>query len=557
MRRSSKGIRRICTEYGTLIRQNNLKGSILKLFSKASVAFTLFLTLLGGCSGNGPDKSTWLIVAGEDTITVGDVGEAWRRLGDDQRELFTSKDNTVGEYIVTFGRKVLLQDELEQAGYLTDDLLISSGNSWFNQKCSEAARKYLFNLELENVSEDDIDFFIEYLGTSVFYTSDPGSETEETLGPLQLSLLPAEIVYLFDSLGVGDTGLSRSGLELRLDSIVTADSAIIAQTLQDTVAIRRNAANAIANARFMESENQLTRSLENDMEIDSTALEQLTLYYAGESESPSPETVLLSSDLGNLTASDMMNEMLYYQNNYSIDPSEPGWLYMFVKFLNSNAYYKDLLERESPGTIDSLSLELEMYLLNSASDKFYSDRIQSLVEVTRADMQELFDNLEEPLTIPEKRVLQAVYMDSDSSAVYNRLTDEEKERFLLRMPGFIYLAADTTYPQITKPLLPNEVPGFHGDEVFMMDPADTTTWLGPLELYGESEVCMFRLVEVLPARNATFDEVEDRLRVMTRNKLEEQTTVRVMQELEDKYGMVINEDILDKLPEDPGAWAEL
>ena len=512
---------------------------------------------MGGCSGSGPDKSTWLIVIGEDTLTVGDLGEAWRRLGDDQRELFTSKDNTVGEYIVTYGRKVLLQDELEAAGYLNDDLLISSGRSWFNEKCSEAGRRYLYNKELENVSEDDIDFFVDHLGMTVFYTVNPGSEDEETLGPLQLSLLPVEIVQLFDSLGTGNTGLSQSGFEVRLDSVITADSTVIAQTLQDTVAIRRNTANAIASARFKESENQLALSLESDMHIDSTALDQLSLYYSGESESPAPETVLLSSNLVDLTASEMKNEILYYQNSYSIDPAEPGWLYLFIEFLNTNAYYKDLLERESPGTIDSLNVELEKYLLNNASDKFYSDRIQSLVEVTRADMQELFDNLEEPLTIPEKRVLQAVYMERDSLAEYRHMTDEEREKFLLRMPGFIHFAADPDHPQITRPLQLNDVPGFHGEEVFMMDPADTITWLGPLELYGGPQVCMFRLIEVLPERNATFDEVEDQLRAMTRNKLEEQATVQVIQELEDKYGMAVNEDILDKLPEDPGSWVDL
>lgn len=172
-------------------------------------------------------------------------------------------------------------------------------------------------------------------------------------------------------------------------------------------------------------------------------------------------------------------------------------------------------------------------------------------------MEDLFENLEEPFTIPEKRVLQAIIMPQDSMIAYSNFTRDEKDEFILSMPGFERLAADSARPQITRPLKVNEVPGFHGDEVFQIDPADTTSWLGPLELFGGTMMCMFRLIEVVPLRNATFDEVEDELRVMTMSKFEEQATVEVIRELEEKYGLLINEDILEKLPEDIGSWANL
>ena len=110
---------------------------------------------------------------------------------------------------------------------------------------------------------------------------------------------------------------------------------------------------------------------------------------------------------------------------------------------------------------------------------------------------------------------------------------------------------DTVAPEALRDRIDN------GEDVFLMDPTDTTTWLGPKQLYGSDEICMFRLLEVIPERNATFEEVEDQLRIMTRNRLEEQATVEYMRRLEERYGLVINDEILRQLPEDPGLWSTL
>ena len=533
----------------------------MKFISKSAltlIALTI-VTFISGCSGTKVDSTTWLIAIEEDTLTVGDVGETWKNMNDNQRDMFISRDNTIGEFIVTRGRKALLEKELEATGYMNDDFLLAYSSAWMNQKCGEAARRYLFEIEVENVGEDEIDFFVSHLGRTVLFTMNPGSDTEEVSGPIHLPELPAEIVGLLDTLAMGESGITLSGIEVRLDSAVTADSSLISQVLADTAAVRSDAANAIANRRFQAIEDSLKLTLQTDFNInvDSTALQQLKLFYAGETESPSDETVIVESDLVSLTALDLKNEISYYQNRYSVDPADANWISVFIEFLLYNNYCRDILENECPETIDSLYAESEKNLLDMASEVFYDDRIHSTVNVTREDMEDLFESLEEPLTIPEKRVLQAVHMHRDSLAVYRNMTPDEREQYLLQLPGFEYLAADSAYPHITRPLLPNDVPGFHGDDVFLIDPTDTTNWLDPQELYGGTELCMFRLIEVIPERNATFDEVEDDLQIMTRNKLEEQATLNVIRELEEKYGMIINEDILDKLPEDPGSWTEL
>lgn len=524
--------------------------------SVAALITLIILSFLGGCSGKSVDRSTWLIVVGEDTLSVGDVGETWNRLDEKQRELFISKDNTIGEFIVTNARKVLLQLELAESGYMDDHLLLSYSRAWLNSKLSEASRRFLYEKKLEIVGDDEIDFLLNYLGRYVLYTVSPDSDIEQKLGPVHLPLLPADMISFFDTLVIGEIGITESGIVIRLDSTMMADSSRISQALADTVFVRADAAATIATRRYEEMEDSLKQSFHSDynLSMDSTALEQLRLYYSEEAEFPTGETVIISSDLGILTAEEMRDEIAYYQSRRTIDPANTTWINGFIDLMLYNSYCRDLLEGESPELVDSLRIESEKYLLEIASEEFYADRIQSRVTVTRAYMEDLFENLEEPFRIPEKRILQAIHMPQDSIDIYQLLTRDEKDEFILGMPGFEYLAADSAQPQITRPLLVNQVPGFHGDEVFLIDPADTTSWLGPLDLSDGELTAMFRLIEVIPERYSTFDEIEDRLRIMAQNRLEEQATMDVIRELEEKYGLVINQDILEKLPEDPGNW---
>ncbi len=515
--------------------------------------------LAAGCGGSNVDRTTWLIVVGEDTISVGEAGEAWNQLGDSQKELFNSKDNTIGEYIVTYGRKVLLQLELADSGYLDDPLLVLSRGAWLNAQLGEAARKLLYERELENIGDDEIDFFLSYLGRHVLYTINPGTDSEETLGPVHIPLLPADLIRLLDSLSFGEAGIMQSGMEIRLDSIVTADSALIIQALSDTAMVRSSAASAIATRRYQEMEDSLKQSFHTDynLSLDSTVIEQLILYYSDEAEFPAGESVVFSSDLGSLTAEEVIGEISYSQSRYMANPADAIWMNGFIDFLLFNFYSLDLLESESPEFVNTLREESERYLLELASEEFYTDRIQSTVTVTTEYVEDLFENLEEPFTVPEKRILQAIYMEEDSAIAYRDLPQDEKYEFRLRMPGFVNLASDSAYPQITRPLSVSQVPGFYGEDIFLIDPSDTTTWMGPLALYDGDLKCMFRLIEVIPERNSTFAEVEDQLYMMARNRLEEQTTIDVILELEEKFGLVINEGILEELPEDPGRWAEL
>lgn len=514
----------------------------------------LLAAMISGCGSQPVESSTWLMVAAGDTLTVGELGEAWSGFDDDQRSIFLDKENTVGEFIVTYGRKILLQKELESGGYLEDPALVSLSESWARERMGEELRRKMYSAHEAAVTQEDVDFFMENLGRNAFFTTDPEQDDRVSYGPVHIPSLPDDMIGLLDSLTPGATGTTESGMVMRLDSIVMMDSATMAPILADSAALRAHIISSIANRRFEEEYEALRESLVSDLNyrLDTTALSSIG------ADTLDPSTVVMRSDVAVWTMEDFLNELNYYSSNYSIlNEADMNWLATLAELIHYNRYAMGIIREEYPGVLDSLEAERESYLLDIASESIYADSIKSGVTVTEEAMRDLFENMEEPLTIPEKRVLQAVRMPRDTLAVWLDLPQDEQDELMSRQQGFANLAADPALPQITKPLTISEVPGFNGEDVFLMDPTDTTTWLGPKQLYGSDEISMFRLLEVIPERNATFEEVEDQLRIMTRNRLEEQATVEYMRRLEERYGLVINDGILRQLPEDPGLWSDL
>lgn len=67
----------------------------------------------------------------------------------------------------------------------------------------------------------------------------------------------------------------------------------------------------------------------------------------------------------------------------------------------------------------------------------------------------------------------------------------------------------------------------------------------------------FRLREILPPREATLEEASDSLREQIRAEKAESRLEEWMTELEQRYGLRINDAILDRLPPDPALWTDL
>ena len=539
----------------------NLKGRLLlkPILTTLIVSVSTLLFLISGCLGSSAaNGDTWLIIVGTDTVTVSQIGDAWNGLNQEQREYFTRNADPVGQYILTYTRKCILQAELESEGYLSDPGIVSGSDSWLGFMTVERAHDYFLSVAKTSVTVSDLQFYRNYIGKSVWYTLNPGTDSSISHGPDHLPELSFGLVVHLDTLSIGQTGSSESGIVVRLDSVEVTDAVLISEALADTAACNRMATNRIANGRNSRWMNGIRNSMveEYSISVDTAALSRLVDFYSGNGELI--EEIVVESDLGNWSTAMVRDRIDFLESRTYVQPTSLTWQFYFIENLSFGSFLAESLQQAAPLLVDSLRAEAESYLFDLASEKYYDDMVSSEVTVTVSDIEELFNNLEAPFIIEEMRSLQAVmippgHMDDYRAAAEDGSIDD----YAATLNGLLYLAADSARLQITRMLRMSEIPGGFGREVFLIDQSDTTSWAGPFELTESTGYVLFRLIDVAPEREALLEEVRIPLELMVRVRLEEEVTVVLMQRLELKYQPLVNDEVLENLPVDPGLWASL
>ena len=520
-----------------------------------SIAMVLVAT---GCFGSGTTGDTWLVMAGEETLTVADVGMEWDELDEANREVFTRKDNPVGEFIVALARKHLLQQEMRAAGYLTDRALIARRDAWLRYMAVESARVYYSDLHASDVTEDDIAYFVDNMGLTVWYTLHPGTPEESVHGPEHLPEIEFTLATLLDTLDAGESGICSSGLPVRLDSLVLMDSALVASTIADSAYCREFVLSRLSIARTNRWLEGIQETLVEDysVTVDSAALLRLTAYYA-DSLALQPAEVVITSDLGNWTAQDLADYLGLLSTRMYTQPFSAEWQAGFVENLLLHSVILEIFEAEAPGIIDSLGMEADAYMYDLAAELFYDDMVTSSVEMVEADVQEQFSSMSELPTMEETRVFRLTVIPPDRLPEYRQAKSSGSlDTFVESLDGYLSLCADTADVQVTRPLRIGELPAGLGTELFLAEPSDTM-WIGPLATDTGTGYTLVKLLEVIPGEPATLEDIRSVVEMAARRRLEEEATVRWMQQLEESYGLQINEEALDGLPPDPGLWSDL
>jgi len=511
-----------------------------------------------GCSSREVTGETWLVVAGEDTIPVAEIGQIWSDMTEENKDLFTSKDNPVGEFVVAVARRYILEQELTANGYLSNTVLNARRDAWLRYLTIERAYQYYTDKFASEVLEEDIDFYVEHLGKTVWYTTNPGTPEEEGFGPDHLPELPFDLALMLDTMETGDTGLDMSGSPVRLDSTVITDSALVAETLADTVASRGFAASRLAQGRSRRWLNNIQDTVIEDhsVVIDSAAAAGLLAYYADEAELQADE-IVLHSDLGDWTAQDMVDFTDYLSSRMFTQPSSQEWQDYFFENLVTHSVLLDLFETDAPGLIDSLADEADAYLFELASESIYENIVSSSVSVTEDDIQEQFSSLSEVPTVEEMRIFRMALLPQDRLLEYKEaLSVAALEEFISGLESYSRLSAGQADPQVTHPLRIAEVPGGYGEQLFQISP-DDPSWVDPLIIDENTGYLLCRLVEIVPARPAMLEDIRYDMEMAARGRLEEEATLLWMQQLEEIHGLDINEEALDCLPADLGLWSAL
>ncbi|MBD3278554.1 MAG: hypothetical protein GF388_09655 [Candidatus Aegiribacteria sp.] len=530
----------------------------MKILQK--VPLLLMLSAFLGCSGSGEHSaitnSTWLAVVEHDTLTVSMAIQQWNRLDQDGKRIFLESETPSREFIASLVNKMLVQREMEAGDYYADPLLNSMKNSWLRMQSAEAAIDFFLERSENSVTESDLAFYRNHIGKTVWHTVHPETDSSESMGPNHLPKLQRDIALALDSISVGRIIELPSGVSVRLDSIVVTDPDLVAETLADTARFEDMAISRLAQARNRRWYDSIRNNLMRDfsMEVDTAGLQRLAEYYSTGGDLP-PETVVIRSDLGSWTSSELRSELAFLETVSRIQPAELAWQLFFVENLLFHTYLQDTLQRSAPGISDSLRELSRGYLQELALEEFYIHRISSGITITEDDLTEQFQSYEEPPMLDERRSIELVRIPEDSLVSCRRAIEAgDLDDFLRPMSGFPQLVSQPEDPHLTRPLFEWEIPGGYGERVFAASPSDTASWLGPFPLAESMEYIMFRLVEVFPPRAVVFEEFRPELEVIVRSRMEEEAAKALVEELRDKYETELNEGAISGLPANPDTW---
>jgi hypothetical protein len=527
-----------------------------QLYLTGSVIISVCLIPTISC-GTASEADTWLISIDNCTIEVSEAGTAWLMLSPEQQNYFIQRGDHVNEFIVSLARKHMIIREINRLNYLQRPDVIALGNAWIRRQASLLARETITAAAEESITDEDINYFKDHMGTTVWYTVVPEPSKEIRSGPAHLPELSRELAVHLDSMIPGDELPLSDGTLIRYDSVVVTDPVLVSETLENSERVTDFAFQRLSAAMGKDDLDRITDSILSAAEpgINDTAVNNLILYYSGH-EDFIPEDSIVISRSGIMTASDFMQEIEYQSDFMPVQPRDAVWLEWFIDITLLNDALMHYFLSVNPEAYANLSVERDVWMLSIASDKLFADEVYSVIRITPGLIRDEFDNLTEIPIIPEKRSIQCVQIQSDDVHAYEAaLSEGDSVDSIIEGCGFWKLLSKDYPPSnITRPLLMEEIPGFRGEEVFAMMPGDTVTWSSLSSLFEDYEYMAFRLVEIFPPHTATYEEIEHDLHLIVRARLEEERTSVWLEELGEKYSLVINEDILSSLPSDPALW---
>ena len=478
-------------------------------------------------------------------------------LSPEQQNYFIQRNDHVNEFIISLARKQTIIREIHRLNYLQRPDIIALGNAWIRRQASLLARETIIAAAEESITDEDINYFKDHMGTTVWYTVLSESPSEMQFGPAHLPELPRDLSVHLDSMNPGDELPFSDGSLIRYDSVMVTDPALVSETLVNSERVTDFALQRLSTAGGKADLERITDSILSaaESEISDTAINSLSLYYSG-LENLIPEDSIVISRRGIMTASDFVQEIEYQSGFMPVQPGDAVWLKWFIDNTLLNDALRHYFASVNPEAYLNLSAERDTWMLSTASDKLFEDEVYSGIRITPGLIRDEFDNLIEIPIVPEKRSIQCVQIQSDDVLAYETaLSEGNSVDSIIEGCGFWRLLSKDDPPSnITRPLLMDEIPGFRGEAVFEMLPGDTVTWSSLSSLYEDYEYMAFRLVEVYPPHTASFEELEEDLYYAVRARIEEERTSEWLDELGEKYSLVINEDLLESLPSDPALW---
>lgn len=518
----------------------------------------LALAVLSVCGcGGSVSGDDWLFRLDGETVTVAEAGAYWDSLPPEVRQGFASGGNPLGDFILAYSRKTLVEREVERLGLGSDPRIAFRVAAWNRLRSFRAAEEGL-RLQAETVlTPADDAYYLDHLGITVWYAISGADGLEPAVhGPSILSEMDPAIGLVLAGLSEGESAVLADGSTVTLDSLIGTDPGLVA-------AMRADSANTLSYGRDRMASQ---RALEMAAGIRAGFMSEASVEYRPEAfaefaglvargADPASGDTLISTASEVWTAERMVEEIRLEAETRLVQPSDTSWLSAFADVILYREALACRLGEIDPAAADSLALEAAGYGMRLAADTLYAMFVTDSIGITSGMLDSAYAAA--PPGVPEMRSFvclsfrDTVEVDAFRDALSSGRTDGVEGLFG-GLPG---LADPDGDGHVTRPLSAGEVPAGLGPSLFAA--TDTTTWFGPAP-YSEQEIWVaFRLHSVMPPRQATLEEALPELESRIRAAREQARFDEWMRSLEQDYDLEVNEGVVNRLPPDPSQWSEI
>lgn len=504
-------------------------------------------------------KDTWLLRSDGSTMTVGEAGEAWLALELRAQEEFSASGNPLGDFVVALGRKMLVEQEMRDLGYLERPDIRTLAIASARTSMFRAMQDSIMARSSREVTREEIDSFLHDMSWTVWFTETSRTGVQTSFGPSYLSLLGPEAAGILADLSPGESATGPVGTVLRLDSIAPTDPVFLADIMADTEAVETYAREKLAQLRAVEvlrgyQEEALTLF---DGTYDAGAVSAYARSRTGIPAEISPDVVMSIRGEG-WDAARLSAEIVFESTLRMTSPSDTTWLHDLGRAIVYRSLMAEEFRRMSPAVADSLEEQARLFMMAAAADSLYNDFVNDSIEVTTALLDSAY--AADPPSIPERRSVECIILRNEVDlAAFRRAIVHGEASDLARQsevcPGLAPEGERISWPRTV-----DEMPTVLGETIFALQPADTNTWSDPAPWFGENDGECFvsaRLAGVVPAHTASREEAAPILEPQVRASLAEARLTAWLLELERRHDLEINEKALGELPDDPALWVTL
>lgn len=493
------------------------------------------------------ESNPWLIIAGNDSISLAELTTAWDELDTIQRDYILSAEVPSKAFIESFLKKQVLLCELEDSGYLSNPLTIAFGEAWLRLENAILISRLIQNEIRDSLTVEDIERYVTMPPDKVWFTTEPESDHETSYFSFELRALPLDLYEHLVSLTPGSAEMDMSGTVIRLDSIAYMDPLPDTNPNEESVYLSNI---SMERSRLFMNRTMQAANREYSVSVDSSLLKMFALQMLEDDR----DGVIVHSDYRNWNAAELQYEINYINARMPVRHNSFEWLNTLIETMILHASLLEYTETFYPEKLDSLLVEKDQYYLDLALGNMYREQISDHILIESADIEEQYALLE-PFMFEERRVIETAILPEDRMTVFEHYASEGlTDEMMVNLQPLERLSDDSLASRISRPMRLVEIPADLGNTVFLLAPSDTLSWHGPFPIDEVDGSILFRLAEVVPTRIAEMDEITYDLSVMARRRLEEQAVENWMIELREKHGATINEEVLGQLPADPDLW---